>query len=53
MARTIIRIRIRGRLAPEWSDWFDDMVIHYEGPDTVLTGPVIDQPALYGVSQAA
>ncbi|MFC1878996.1 hypothetical protein ACFLZW_03700 [Chloroflexota bacterium] len=44
------RIRVRGRLAPNWSDWFYGFTICYQAPDeTTLTGQVIDQSALSGV----
>jgi hypothetical protein len=44
------QIRVRGALDPHWSEWFDGMVIsHDAGGDTLLTGPLADQAALYGV----
>jgi hypothetical protein len=46
----IYLIRIKGHLGPQWSDWFEDMTIALEPDgDTVLTGPVVDQSALYGL----
>ena len=43
-------IRVGGRLAPGWSDWFDGLAVSYEGDDvTVLRGPIPDQAALYAV----
>ncbi len=34
----------------EWSNWFDGMtIVLQENGDTVLTGPVTDQAALYGL----
>jgi hypothetical protein len=43
-------IQIEGHLAPEWSDWFDDMTVQRQ-PDgtTILSGPVRDQAALHGL----
>ena len=43
-------IRIAGHLAPEWSDWFEDMTVQCQ-PDgtTTLSGPVRDQAALQGL----
>lgn len=43
-------IRLRGRLDPRWSTWFDGMSLT-AGADgtTVLRGPVADQAALHGV----
>jgi hypothetical protein len=46
---TVYQIRLRGQLGPLWSDWFDGLAITWDGADTLLTGEVIDQSALYGV----
>ena len=44
------QIRVGGQLDPQWADWFGDMTIVYEAPDeTVLTGLVTDQAALFGI----
>jgi len=44
------RIRIRGHLDAAWSDWFDGLAItQEEGGTTTLSGPLIDQAALYGL----
>lgn len=44
------QIRVRGAIAPHWSDWFDGLAIAYDaGGDTLLSGPLADQAALYGV----
>jgi hypothetical protein len=44
------RIRVRGLLPEQWSEWFDGFAISYEaGEDTTLTGPVVDQAALHGL----
>ena len=46
----VYQIRIKGHVRHEWSDWFDGMSITLEdNGDMLLTGPVIDQAALYGV----
>lgn len=43
-------IRIRGHLDERWSDWFGGMAITLDDDgDTLLTGPVVDQAALYGL----
>jgi hypothetical protein len=47
-------IRIRGRLQPEWSVWFDGLTIISSGQttregETLLVGPVADQAALHGL----
>jgi hypothetical protein len=46
----IYQIRIKGQLGREWTDWFDGLTITLEEDgDTLLTGAVVDQAALYGV----
>ena len=47
---TIYQIRVRSHLGPDWTDWFDGLTITLEEDgNTLLTGPVVDQAALYGV----
>jgi hypothetical protein len=47
---TDYKIRIKGHLRPEWSDWFEGLTITLEEDgNTLLTGPVIDQAALHGL----
>jgi hypothetical protein len=46
----VYKIRLKGHLTPEWSEWFDNMSITLEPDgDTILLGPVVDQPALHGL----
>ena len=46
----LYEIRIKGHLDDRWRDWFDGLTITLEeDSDTLLTGPVIDQAALYGL----
>ena len=46
----IYEIRVEGHLTDSWSDWFDGLAIRNEpSGETILTGPVTDQAALYGV----
>ena len=46
----IYQIRIKGHLSREWTDWFEGLTISLEeNGDTLLTGPVVDQAALYGL----
>ena len=46
----IYQIRIKGQLGPHWAEWFDGLTITPgEDGDTLLTGPVVDQAALYGL----
>ena len=47
---TVYQIRIKGHLGREWTDWFGGLTLTLEdNGETLLTGPVIDQAALYGV----
>jgi hypothetical protein len=44
------QIRIKGHLGDGWTDWFGGMTITLEeNGDTLLTGPVPDQAALFGL----
>ena len=46
----IYQIKVKSHLSSDWTDWFDGLTITpEEGGDTLLTGPVIDQAALYGL----
>ena len=44
------QIRLQGHLSSQWEAWFEDLTITSEVSGvTVLTGPVVDQAALYGL----
>ncbi len=48
------QIKVQGRLDERWAHWFDGMSITSEPAEdgstvTALTGPVVDQAALYGL----
>ena len=46
----VYQIRIEGHLDPQWTDWFERLTLTTEeSGETLLTGPVIDQAALYGL----
>ena len=46
----IYQIRLKGHLGSQWTDWFGGLTITLEdNGDTLLTGPVVDQAALYGL----
>ena len=48
-ARTY-EIRIKGHLDEKWADWFEGLTITLEdNSETLLTGPVVDQAALFGL----
>jgi hypothetical protein len=51
MASPIIYdIRIEGHISESWSSWFEGLAIrHEESGETVISGPLVDQAALYGV----
>jgi hypothetical protein len=45
-----IEIRVKGRIAEHWSEWFSNLAIHYsEEDETILSGQVVDQAELYGL----
>ncbi len=46
----VYQIRIKGHLGRQWTDWLEGLTstLEEEG-DTLLTGTVIDQAALYGL----
>jgi hypothetical protein len=46
----IYQIKIKDHLDSDWSDWFEDLSITLEADgNTLLTGPIADQSALYGL----
>jgi hypothetical protein len=48
--QTIYEIRVAGLLSPPWMDWFEGLTITLgEDGNTLLTGPMADQAALYGL----
>jgi len=48
--RQQVEIRVKGRIDEHWSEWFDGLTIAYSDQDeTVMTGPIPDQAALYGL----
>jgi len=47
---TVYQIRIKGHLDRQWKDWFEGMTLTLEEDgDTLLTGPLVDQAALFGL----
>jgi hypothetical protein len=45
-----VEIRVKGQISERWSEWLDGLTIRHVEPDeTVLTGHVVDQAALYGL----
>jgi len=46
----VYQIRLEGHLGDQWTGWFEDMNITLEeNGETLLTGPVVDQAALFGL----
>ena len=46
----VYQFRIKGHLGSHWTDWFEGLTITLEdNGDSLITGPVIDQAALYGL----
>jgi hypothetical protein len=42
-------IRVKGQIDQDWSEWFEGLTISYtDKGETILTGEVVDQSALYG-----
>lgn len=45
-----VEIRFKGEISKQWSEWFGGLAIsHSDLGETVLTGTVDDQSALYGI----
>jgi hypothetical protein len=45
----VYQIRIEGHLGRPWANWFGGLTITLEeNGDTLVTGPVVDQAALFG-----
>ena len=46
----VYQIRVEGHLRAEWADWFEGLSVTRQ-PDgaTLLSGPLVDQAALYGL----
>jgi hypothetical protein len=46
----VYQIRISGHLGRQWTEWFENMtIIQEDNGETLLTGAVVDQAALYGL----
>ena len=42
-------IRIEGLLDSHWAAWFEGLHLSDDGTQTVISGPLADQPALHGL----
>jgi hypothetical protein len=48
--QAVYQIRVKGILDEGWSDWFGGLTVTtHANRDTLLTGPVRDQAALFGL----
>jgi hypothetical protein len=46
----VYQVRLKGHLGREWTDWFEGLTIQLQANgETLLTGLVVDQAALYGL----
>lgn len=46
----VYQIRVKSHLGSDWTDWFEGLTLTLEeNGDTLLTGLVLDQAALYGL----
>lgn len=44
------RLRVKGQLGPEWSEWFEGLTITQgDQNETILCGEIKDQAALHGI----
>ena len=49
-----LNIRIAGHLDARWSEWFEGLQMrHLPDGSTEVSGPVVDQAALYGLMNRA
>lgn len=46
----VYQIKIKGHLGCGWTDWFEGFTLTaLDNSEMLLTGPVVDQAALYGI----
>ncbi len=43
------RLRLQGHFDAEWADWLLEAAATFDGDQTILTGKVRDQAALFGL----
>ncbi len=47
---SLYQLRLKGHLGAQWSNWFEGLTITLDDKgDTLVTGPVADQAALFGL----
>jgi len=42
-------LRLQGHVSASWADWLADAAITFDGDQTLVTGTVRDQAALFGL----
>ena len=42
-------IRVKGKINPNWSDWFGELHLQEDCGETMLRGQLPDMAAIYGV----
>jgi hypothetical protein len=46
----VYQIRLKGHLGGQWASWFEGLTLTLaDNWETLLTGPVVDQAALFGL----
>lgn len=48
-SQTGYRIVVKGHLNAEWSEWFEGLKLDHEAGQTILSGKIVDQAALFGI----
>jgi len=46
---TRYQIRVEGVLDSRWATWFGGLQVERDDTQTVISGPLVDQPALHGL----
>ena len=44
-----VEIHFKGQITEQWSEWFGGLTVSHSDDETVLSGPVADSSALYGI----
>ncbi len=43
------KIKIKGQLSQQWAAWFENMIIDFDGENSIFSGNIKDQAALHGI----
>lgn len=44
-----VEIHFKGQITDQWSEWFGGLTVSHSDNETILSGPVADSSALYGI----